>query len=114
MRFHWGLGVGHVHSHEDAIINGPSEDEAMESEDEEDPVGILETALPSEVQEVQDLDGEGLGEGNTGNPEELLGVDDEDEEEWEDSEDDDDLGEDSEGHDSDAGDSGYGGMDATS
>lgn len=114
MRFYWGLGVGHVHSHDDAIINGPSEDEAMESEDEEDPAGTLEIALPLEVQEVQDLDGESLAEENVGSSgilEELLEVDDRDDEEWEDSEHD--LEEDSEDHDSDVGDSGYGGMDST-
>lgn len=114
MRFYWGLGVGHVQSHGDVIINGPSEDEAMEIEDEEDPAGTVETGLSSEMLQVPDL-GEGLGEGNMGNLgilEELLGVDEGDDSEWENSEDD--LGEDSEGHDSDLGDSGYGGMDSTS
>lgn len=99
MRFYWGLGVGHVYSHGDAILEGGSEDQIMESEDEEDPVETFEVVMRSEEPDACNLD-EDLEEEEdaerVGPSEENLGMDDGDDEDWEDS--DDDLGENSEDH----------------
>lgn len=114
MRFYWGLGVGHVYSHEEAKLDGGSEDQIMESEDEEDEeddVGMLEL-MPSEVPEAREVDEdlEDFAE-EAGLLEENLGMDNGDDEDWEDSEDD--LEEDS-GDQGDEGVSGYADMDSTS
>lgn len=109
MRFYWGLGVGHVYSHEDVRMGGPSEDETMESEDEDDTVGTSRGFRQPERLEVQDIDeDDGDLEGHEGctnsTAEECLGLD---------------AGEDSEGDSTEGsegssdGGSGYGGMDST-
>lgn len=114
MRFYWGLGVGHVYSHEDAILDGGSEDQIMESEDEEDEedsVGVF--GVPSKVPEAHNLDEdlEDYAE-ETGPLEGNLGMDHGDDEDWEDSEDD--LEEDSGDHGDEEPVSGYADMDSTS
>lgn len=114
MRFYWGLGVGHVYSHKDAITGRPSEDEIMESEEEEDTSGTLEGLGQREGSEerdiVEDEDSEGQEESTNLTAEECLGLDDRDDKGWGDSQYDSTEGSESS---SDDGGSGYGGMDST-
>lgn len=108
MRFYWGLGIGHVYSHEDTIMERQPDNEIMESEDEElDLVKLSEDVPMLEGQGVdEDEDFEHLGVA------EAIDLDDEG---WVDSdEEEEDSPDNPEGcGDSDEEDqSGYGGMDS--
>lgn len=110
MRFYWGLGVGHIYSHKDTITVSPSEDEIMESEDEDETVETTGSIKPAEVQDIDEDEYDEGHEEITRTAEECLGLNAREDEGWEDP--DGDSTEGSEDSSSDGG-SGYGGMDST-
>ena len=85
MRYHWGLGVGHLHAHQHSAISGriPQEDdqemELTEREAEERLVQNIADALPEIQAEHESSDVE-----HSDNPE--LGLEDRHLEGWEDNE----------------------------
>ena len=93
MRYHWGLGVGHLHAHQHTVTSAPiSEKDAQDARSPEyEPEETLDENDVNAQVEAQDGDSEGY---HSDNPE--LCLEDRDLEGWEDVESEDSDGEDEE------------------